>query len=91
MPEMSCHQCIHHFGVDSRLKIFEFLQKEGPQSVSTIVAHLALRQPTVSYHLQKMNQSGLLQAQKVGKKTLYNINQNCPRRHQPCALSRLEL
>ena len=40
--------------------MFEYLSETGEKSVGDITKFINLRQPTVSYHLKEMVQSGLL-------------------------------
>lgn len=68
------------------MKIYEFLQKSGPASVSDIVDHLDLKQPTISYHLKEMQDNGLLDCKKKGKSVFYFINEGCTHDHLACHL-----
>lgn len=68
------------------MRIYGFLGKNGPCSVSEIVEMAELKQPTVSYHLKEMEQSGLLKSKKSGKEVLYSISGICPTDHDKCVL-----
>ena len=45
-------------------------------SVTEIVEHLNVTQPTVSHHLAILREAGLVNAREVGKQTFYQLNQN---------------
>jgi DNA-binding transcriptional ArsR family regulator len=56
----------------NRLRIVEYL-RSGPRSVSEIASHLRLRQPQASKHLQVLNQAGLVAAQAVAQRRIYQL------------------
>ncbi len=60
------------FGDASRLSIIECL-REGPKSVSEIVACSGLTQPNVSNHLACLRECGLVSAEQTGKYVYYKI------------------
>lgn len=60
------------FGDASRLLILECL-RDGPKSVSEIVAASGLTQPNVSNHLSCLRECGLLCAEQDGKYVYYKI------------------
>jgi ArsR family transcriptional regulator len=45
-------------------------------SVTEIVEHLNVTQPTVSHHLAILREAGLVNVREVGKQTFYQLNQN---------------
>jgi ArsR family transcriptional regulator, arsenate/arsenite/antimonite-responsive transcriptional repressor len=45
-------------------------------SVSEIVEHLNVTQPTVSHHLAILREAGLVEVREEGKQTFYQLNQN---------------
>ncbi len=55
--------------------------------MSSIVTHLGLTQPTVSYHLKEMKDAGLLKSEKSGKNVIYFINTKCSHCDNTCMLS----
>jgi len=59
------------------MKIYTHLQKNKKASVSELVEVVALKQPTVSYHLKEMESTGLLTSKKVGKEVYYQIGTGC--------------
>ena len=85
-----CQNCLHHLAVNSRIKIIDFLKRSGPQSVNSIVDYLQLRQPTVSYHLQHMADTGLLISNRVGKQKFYALKDHCSKRGQDCLIAKME-
>jgi ArsR family transcriptional regulator len=44
-------------------------------SVSEIVEHLNVTQPTVSHHLSILREAGLVEVREKGKQTFYRLNQ----------------
>lgn len=85
-----CTRCFQSLSVSSRLRIYQILDKPKPISVSQIVRELSISQPTVSYHLQVMKQTGLLESVKVGKEVYYSINKACPVDHGTCLIYQIE-
>ncbi|HEY8423264.1 MAG TPA: metalloregulator ArsR/SmtB family transcription factor [Clostridia bacterium] len=61
-------------GDPTRIKIFDML-KEGKQCACEILEKFDITQPTLSYHMKMLTQSGLITAQKEGKWIYYSINQ----------------
>lgn len=62
----------------SRRKLYEILLEESGLTVNQLAKKLKLRQPTVSYHLKKMAQEGLVKAKKEGRRVYYQANKTCP-------------
>ena len=73
-----CSKCFRSLGVPSRMKMYIYLQNNNIATVSQIVEVVALKQPTVSYHLKEMENTGLLISKKVGKEVYYQIGGQCP-------------
>lgn len=71
------------------MEIYTFLSKAKNATVSDVVDHLDLTQPTVSYHLKEMKENGLLSSKRKGKKVYYFIDHNCPHSSKNCVLSRI--
>lgn len=82
-----CSRCFNTLGVESRMRIFTFLRNNGSSTVSTIVAHIGLTQPTVSYHLREMKDVGLLDSRRKGKQIFYRVSDVCPSCDDLCFLS----
>lgn len=82
-----CATFFKSLGVPSRLEIFKFLQDKGDggeATVSEIVNHVGLTQPTVSYHLGEMRQENILKFRKQGKEVYYSIDKICPHNQEEC-------
>jgi DNA-binding transcriptional ArsR family regulator len=80
--------CIKVLGDESRIKIYHILSEtpETDYSVKDIVCMLKIGQPTVSYHLQSLNKTGLLSRSRVGKEVFYKVNKICPHYKNTCIL-----
>lgn len=91
MAEIPCVRCFGTLGVGSRMKIFEYLRKKGRCTVTEIVDHVKLTQPTISYHLKEMKISGLLDSEKSGKEIFYFIRKTCPSSNHECVLNEVKL
>ncbi len=68
------------------MEIYSHLAECGSSNVSELVRLTSLTQPTVSYHLKEMKESGLLSCEKSGKEILYRINTLCPKSLDFCVL-----
>lgn len=73
-----CLGCFKNLSTDSRFKIYEYVKNNKTACVTDITKFTNLKQPTVSYHLKEMENSGLLNRQIEGKKVYVSINKNCP-------------
>ncbi|PIR42875.1 hypothetical protein CO058_02175 [candidate division WWE3 bacterium CG_4_9_14_0_2_um_filter_35_11] len=83
----ACTKCFKNLGVNSRSKLFSYIEGKGECSVSELTKFLGLRQPTVSYHLKEMSDSGLLKKRANGKSVIYSLNVSCPHDGKPCVVS----
>ena len=63
---------------ESKRKIYEILSMEGEKTVSELTVMLGLRQPTVTHHLRQMQEAGLLDFRKEGRKVYYFVKMMCP-------------
>ena len=68
------------------MNIYKYLRQHGKSTVSAIVDFIKLTQPTVSYHLAEMKNSGILDAERVGKEVYYKISDKCKIFQQDCVL-----
>lgn len=59
-------------GEPSRLQIVELL-RGGPSSVGDIAETLAIRQPQVSKHLRVLGESGIVTAERSGRRRIYHL------------------
>lgn len=73
-----CVSCFKNLSIGSRADIYMYIAGSGPKNVNSITTQLGLTQPTVSYHLKKMKETGLLSSKKIGKEVVFSINNNCP-------------
>lgn len=55
-----------------RFEIVEFLA-DGERSVSEIVSHIGIDQSGVSRHLQKLHDTGVVEARRDGQRRLYRL------------------
>lgn len=86
----NCTNCFKSLGVPSRMAIYKYLTEKGKVSVSELVEHVNLTQPTVSYHLKEMKESGILASEKAGKEVYYKVNYVCPHYDVECVLSNIK-
>jgi len=59
----------------TRLRILKLLKK-GEKNVSKIVESLKLSQPTVSHHLRKLEEAGLVLKRQYKRWVFYQVNKN---------------
>lgn len=91
LKKIKCTQCFKSVSVPSRMVIYNFLNKNNiSATVSEIVDQVNLTQPTVSYHLKEMKNSGLLCSHRNGKEVYYSVNDVCPYCKKECVLHTLE-
>lgn len=86
MIKSKCHKCFKSLGIRSRAKIYIDLCDHEQRNVSEITNFVGLRQPTVSYHLKGMIESGLLSKQQKGKQVYFSVNKTCPHYDHVCVL-----
>jgi len=60
---------------ETRLRILKLL-KQGEQNVTKIVESLKLSQPTVSHHLRKLEEAGLVIKRQYKRWVFYEVNKN---------------
>lgn len=82
----NCQGCFSSLGIDSRYKIYELLKNGVNLSVSELAKKLGLKQPTVTYHLKQMEETGLLKSSKKGHFVYYRVNEVCPQTLKNCIL-----
>ena len=54
-------------GDPTRIRIVQLLAQHGEVCVCTIVDELEMNQPTISHHMAKLKQAGLLNSRKEGQ------------------------
>lgn len=64
---------------ETRLRILKLL-KQGEQNVTKIVESLKLSQPTVSHHLRKLEEAGLVVKRQYKRWVFYEVNKNSLKR-----------
>lgn len=80
MISSNCRNCLHTLADASRLYIWEYLKKLNREAtVSEIVGKLELRQPTVTFHLNKMVLARLLKKRRNGREVLLKLRKLSPR------------
>jgi len=57
-----------------RLRLVEYIQREGDAPVHVIMSRLGLPQATISQHLNQMRRAGLVQAVRRGKEVWYSLS-----------------
>ena len=86
---VKCVDCLISVSVPTRMAIYNFLN-HGETTVSEIVNYIKLTQPTVSYHLKEMKDSGLLKSRREGKEVFYSVSETCPHYDEECVLHGLQ-
>ncbi len=81
-----CIECFKNLSIRSRMDIYRYVVNNGKANVNEITKHVNLRQPTVSYHLKAMKDSGLLFKINAGRQVYYSVSYNCPHDEQKCFL-----
>ena len=87
MSHTHCTSCFKALGVPSRMEIYSFLSSKKIATVTDIVNHVHLTQPTISYHLNEMKKNGILISTKKGKEVHYSLSDICPHCAEKCVLS----
>lgn len=75
--ELLCPDCFKVVGERSRYSLVCLLgkQKEG-MTVSELTAHLKLRQPTVTHHLQTLASVDAVSSESRGRERVYTLNRD---------------
>lgn len=81
-----CHKCLKNLMEPSRLKIFDYVQKSTDRvTLGTLVNFTRLRQPTVTFHVNKLAEAGLLQKKKFGREVIIQTK-HLPERCTTCPI-----
>ena len=83
-----CFHCFKNLSVETRFKIYFYLIAKKRACVSEVTNFIHLKQPTVSYHLNEMESSGLLKRDACGKHVYFSVNKICPNRGEKCLVSK---
>ncbi len=78
IKDARCQKCLKVLSVDSRMKIFTYLKKckEGA-SITSIVKAVYLRQPTITFHINRMIEAGIVKKIKSGRQSINSVNKLC--------------
>lgn len=76
MEKMNVISALDALAQETRLDIFRLLIEKGPNGlmVGAIGQELALPNATLSFHLDKLRHSGLIQSEKRGRAIIYRAN-----------------
>lgn len=75
MINTQCRKCLASISDDSRLEILEFLKKINREAtIMEVVRQFSLRQPTITFHINKLTSSGLLKKRKKGRQVYLTLN-----------------
>jgi len=61
-------------GSMQRVKILQFLNSEGPKSVSDMSSRLKIEQSAVSHHMKRLLMCHFVSVKRSGKERIYEIN-----------------
>ena len=76
MDKLAVISTLNALAQESRLDIFRLLVEKGPTGypVGIIGEKLGLPHATLSFHLDKLRQAGLIVSEKQGRTTIYQAN-----------------
>jgi ArsR family transcriptional regulator len=72
---MDVNDILYLLSDSTRLRILKIL-KRGEKNVSKIVEALKLSQPTVSHHLRRLEEAGLVLKRQYKRWVFYQVNKN---------------
>jgi ArsR family transcriptional regulator len=72
---MEINDILYLLADSTRMKILKLL-KQGEKNVSKIVEALKLSQPTVSHHLRRLEEAGLVLKRQYKRWVFYQVNKN---------------
>ena len=72
---MDVNDILYLLADSTRLRILKIL-KRGEKNVSKIVEALKLSQPTVSHHLRRLEEAGLVLKRQYKRWVFYQVNKN---------------
>ncbi len=72
---METNEILYLLADRTRLRILKFLKK-GEKNVSKIVESLKLSQPTISHHLRKLEEAGLVLKRQYKRWVFYEVNKS---------------
>ena len=75
MISQQCKKCMASISDTSRLEILEYLKMLNREvTVMDVVRQFSLRQPTVTFHINKLADSGVIKKRKSGRQVFLSIN-----------------
>lgn len=75
MLKRKCAKCFRALADKTRIEILVSLQKT-PMNVHQVQEHFHLTQPTITHHLQKLTNMGILRRAKRGREAWYSFNRS---------------
>ncbi|PIY95575.1 MAG: hypothetical protein COY66_06485 [Candidatus Kerfeldbacteria bacterium CG_4_10_14_0_8_um_filter_42_10] len=76
--QQKCLKCLKVVSIASRFRLFQYLKKtKKPATVSQLVNLLALRQPTVTFHINQLAKLDLIKKEQVGREVYCQISRKC--------------
>jgi DNA-binding transcriptional ArsR family regulator len=78
----NCVNCFRSLGAKKRFKIFFHLRENKNKSknginIKSLVKLTSLRQPTVTFHINKLVKQGLVKKKKAGREVYCQIHKKC--------------
>lgn len=73
-----CVRCFNAVSIKTRFQMFQFLkkQKDGA-TISELTEYTSLKQPTVSFHINKLTETGLIRKYKQGREVYCKVSITC--------------
>lgn len=81
-----CPRCFKALSSETGIGIVDLLAKKREMPVGEIASHFKLSQPTVSYHLSKLTQVGILESRCQGRFVYYKLRERCPYDEKSCII-----
>lgn len=75
--QSSCSGCFAGLSCDVRVEIINLLKNKKKMNVSEIAKHFKVTQPTITHHLQYLQEMEILKSGKVGRNVYYSIHPKC--------------
>ena len=75
--QSSCSSCFAGLSCDVRVNIVNLLQKKKKMGVLEIAKYFKVTQPTITHHLQYLQEMEILKSEKSGRNVYYFIHPKC--------------
>ncbi|MFC1711341.1 winged helix-turn-helix domain-containing protein [Patescibacteria group bacterium] len=74
-----CINCFKILSTKKRFNIFQYLKEKKGQKVniSSLVKLTKLRQPTVTFHVNKLAKKGIVKKYKAGREVFCQVHKKC--------------